>query len=85
MCSGRLSFAMCVCHEGCMRVDVWAGSLGSFLCFVTASCRRVALRMSTAVRSLILGLVLIPFGNLASIASVGWMWYMRVVVDVCFW
>ena len=56
-----------------MRVEFGAGSLGSFLCYVPASCTGVALRVSTAVRSWMLGLLLMPLGNLASIASVGWI------------
>ncbi len=59
-------------------------SLGSFLCSVPASCRSVALRVFIAVLSCILGLVLKPLGSLASITSVGWMWYVCVVLEVCF-
>jgi hypothetical protein len=66
-----------------MRVEFGAGFLGSFLCSVPASCRRVALRVSTAAPSWMLGLVLMPLGNLASITSVGWIWYVCVVLEAC--
>ncbi len=61
-----------------MRVEFGAGSLGSFLCPVPASCRRVALRVSTAVLSWMSGLALMPLGNLARITSVRWICMVRV-------
>ncbi len=67
-----------------MRVEFEAGSLGSSLYYVPASCRRVALRVSIAVMSWMLGLVLMPLSSLASITSVGWIWYVCVVLEVCF-
>ncbi len=67
-----------------MRVEFGAGSLGSFLCSVPASCRSLVLRVSIAVLSCILGLILMPLGSLASITSVGRMWYVCVVLEVCF-
>ncbi len=57
-----------------MRAEFGDVSLGSFLCFVPASCRSVALRVFIAVLSCILGLVLMPLGSLAIIASIGCMW-----------
>jgi hypothetical protein len=67
-----------------MRVEFGDVSLGNFLCSVPASCRSVALRVFIAVLSCILGLVLMPLGSLASITSVGWMWYVCIVLEVCF-
>ncbi len=67
-----------------MRVEFGDESLGNFLCSVPASCRRLALRVLIAVLSCILGLVLMPSGSLASITSVGWLWYVCVVLEVCF-
>ena len=67
-----------------MRVEFGDESLGNFLCSVPASCRSVALRVFIAVLRCILGLFLMPLGSLASITSVGWMWYVCVVLEVCF-
>ena len=67
-----------------MRVEFGDVCFGNFLCYVPASCKSVALRVFIAVLSCILGLVLLPLGSLASIASVGWMWYECVVLEVCF-
>ncbi len=66
-----------------MRVEFGDGSLGSFVCSVPASCRSVALRVSIVVLSWIFGLVMMPLGSLASVTSVGWMWYVCVVLEVC--
>ncbi len=38
----------------------------------------VVLRVLIAVFSCSFGLVLLPFGSLAIVAGVGWMWYMVV-------
>jgi len=38
----------------------------------------VALRVLIAVFSCSFGLVLLPFGSLAIVAGVGWMWYVVV-------
>ncbi len=67
-----------------MRVEFGAGYLGSFMCSVPVSCRRVALRVFIDVRSCILGLVLMPLGSLAIMASVGCMWYVCVLLGVYF-
>ena len=40
----------------------------------------VALRVLIAVFSCSFGLVLLPFGSLAIVAGVGWMWYVVVPV-----
>ena len=81
---GYRSRCVCVCHEGCMRVEFGDESLGSFLCSVSASCRSEALRVFITVLSCNLGLVLMPLGILANRISVGWMWYVCVVLEVCF-
>ena len=65
---------MYLCHEGCIIVEVGAGSLGSLLCSVSASRSRVALRVFIAICRCSLGLVLIPLGHLAMTTLVGWMW-----------
>ena len=62
MCSGRVSVAMCVCHEGWMRVEFGDESLGSFLCFVSISCRSVALRVFIVVLSFYFGAGFDAFG-----------------------
>jgi len=73
------------CHVGCMFVAVGVVSFGSFLFSVLAGWVSVALRVLIAVRSCSLGLVLLPFGSLAIMAGVGWMWYVVVpVVSVVF-
>ena len=56
-----------------MVVSMGVVSLGSFLCYVVAGRRRVALRVSMEVRRAVLGSVLSPFGSLAMIAFVGGM------------
>jgi hypothetical protein len=63
---------------GCMIVDVGVMSFGSFLFSVLAGWMSVALRVFIAVFSSSFGLVLLPFGSLAIVAGVGWMWYMVV-------
>jgi hypothetical protein len=43
----------------------------------------VDLKISMAVLSCIFGLVLLPWGSLATMASVGCMWYVKTVWEVC--
>ena len=64
-----------------MIVDVGAVSFGSFLFSVVAGWRRVARRVFIAVLSCSFGLVLLPFGNFAIVAVVGWMWYVVVPLE----
>ena len=59
----------------CIRAAFEALAFGSFLCSVVAGRRRVALRVSMAVRSVVFGPGLSPLGSLASITLVGEMWY----------
>ena len=40
-------------------------------------------RVSMAVRSCIFGLLLLPWGSLARMASVACMWYVKAVGEVC--
>jgi hypothetical protein len=61
-------------HELCMVVSRGVVSLGSFLIFMVAGRSRVALRVSMDVRREDLGPGLSPFGSLAMMALVGWMW-----------
>ena len=72
------SVLMYWCHVGCMIVDVGVMSFGSFLFSVLAGWMSVALRVLIAVFSCSFGLVLLPFGSLAIVAGVGWMWYVVV-------
>jgi hypothetical protein len=62
MWSGRLSVAICACHEGCMRVEFGDVSLGTFLCSVLASCWSVALRVFIVVLSFYFGAGFDAFG-----------------------
>jgi hypothetical protein len=66
-----------------MIVEFGEGSFGSFLYSVLADWRRVALRVFNAVSSCIGELVLMPFGSFASVAVVGWIWYVVVPFGVC--
>ena len=66
-----------------MSVDLSVGSLGSLRCSVPARRSRVGRRVSMAVRSCIFGLVHLPWGSLARMASVGCMWYVKVAGEVC--
>ena len=79
VCSGRSVFFMYACHVGCMSVAFGVGSLGNLRYSVPAGRSRVDRR----VRSCIFGLVLCPCGSLARVASVGYMWYVKVVGEVC--
>ncbi len=67
---------MYLCH-----VELVVGSFGSFLCSVSANWR-VALRVFNVVWSCSGELVLISFGSCASVAVVGWMWYVVVPLGV---
>ncbi len=80
---GRFNFFMYACHEGCISVVFVVGSLGSLRCYIPAGKSRVDRRVSMAVRSCIFGLVLCPWGSLARMASVGCMWYVKAVGEVC--
>ena len=82
MCSGRSVFFMYVCLEGCMSVFFGVGSLGSLRYFVPAGRSRVDHRVSMAVRSCIFGLVRLPWGSLARMASVDCMWYVKAAEEV---
>ncbi len=74
MCGGRLSVVMNFSHEACMVVSRGLVSLGSFLSSVFDERSKVALRISREVRREVLGPDLSPFGNLAMITLVGWIW-----------
>ena len=78
MWSGMSCLLMYWCHVGCMLVAFGVMSFGSFLFSVLAGWMRVALRVLIAVFSCRFGLVLLPFGSLASVAGVGGMWYVVV-------
>ena len=67
----------------CIAVDVDAAYFGSFLFYVLAGWRRVALRVFIAVLSCSLGLILLPLGSFAIVAGVGWMWYVIVPLGLC--
>ena len=79
----KVGFFMNACHEGCMSVVFGVGSLGSLRCSVPAGGSRVDRRVSLTVRSCIFGLVLLPWGSLARMASVSCMWYVKAAGDVC--
>ncbi len=51
--SGMVSVFMYLCHVGCMIVELGWLSFGSFLCLLSADWRRMALRVSNAVCSLL--------------------------------
>ena len=57
-----------------MSVVFLVRSLGILRCLVPAGRRNVDLRVYMAVRSCIFGLVLLPCGSLARMASMGCMW-----------
>ena len=71
---GRLSGAMNCSHEVCMVVSRGVVSFGSFLSSEIAGRSRVALRVSREVRRGVLGPGLSPFGSLAMVTLVGWIW-----------
>jgi hypothetical protein len=83
VCSGRSVFFKYACHERCMSVVFGVRSLGSLRCSVPAERISVDRRVSMVVRSCIFGQVLCPWGSLARIASMGCMWYVKAVVEVC--
>ncbi len=74
MCGGRLSVVMNCFHEACMVLSRGVVSEGSFLNSVDAGRRRVALSVSMEVRREVLGPSLSPFGKMAMITLVGWMY-----------
>ncbi len=59
----------------CIRFAFVVLGFESFLCSVEAGRSKVALRVSTVVRSAIVGLGLSQLGSLASTTLVGEMWY----------
>ena len=71
---GRLSGLVNCSHEVCMVVSIGAVSLGSFLSSELAGRSRVVLRVSREVQREVLGPGLSPFGSLAHITLVGWIW-----------
>jgi len=71
---GRLSGVINCSHEECMVVSRGVVSEGNFLNSVDAGRSRVALRVSREARREVLGPGLSPFGNLARITLVGWMY-----------
>ena len=60
----------------CIRVALVVLGFGIFLRSVVAGRSRVALRVSMAVQSAVLGPGLSPLGSLANIMFVGEMWYV---------
>ncbi len=74
MCGGRLSGVMNCIREVCMVVCRGVVSLGSFRSSVVAGRNIVALRVSMEVRRENLAPGLSPFGSLAMITLVDWMW-----------
>jgi hypothetical protein len=74
VCGERLSGVMNCSHELCMVVTIRVLSLGSFLSSEVVGRSRVALRVSREIRREVLGLGLSPFGSLAMIKLVGWIW-----------
>jgi len=74
VCGGRLSGVMNGSHEVCMVVSRGVVSLGSFLSSEVAGKSRVALWVSKEVRREVLGIGASPFGSLAMITLVGWIW-----------
>ena len=73
VCGGRLSGVMNCYHEVCMVVSNGVVSLGSFLSSMVVG-SRLALRVSREVSRAVLGPGLSPFGSLAIITLVGWIW-----------
>ena len=71
---GTLSGEMNSSQEACMVVSRGVVSSGSFLCFVVPRRSWVTLRVSREVRREVLGPGLSPFGNLATITLVGWIY-----------
>ena len=74
MCRGRLSGVINCFHGACMVVRRGMVSESNFLSFVVAKRSRVDLGVSREVRRAVLGPDLSPFGNLAMITLVGWIW-----------
>jgi len=52
-------------------------------CSVPAGTSRMDLKVSMAVRSCVFGLVQVLRGSLARMASVGCVWYVKVMGEVC--
>ena len=83
VCSGSSVFYMYVCHEGCISVILRARSLGILRCSFPVGMSRVDLKVSMTVRRCIFGLVLLLWGSLARMASVGCIWYEKAAGEVC--
>jgi hypothetical protein len=74
LCGGRLSDVIHYSHVACIVVSRGVMSLGSFLCTVFDRRSRMALRVSREVLREVLGPVLSPFGSLAMMTLVGWIY-----------
>ena len=74
VCGGRLSGVMNWSHEVCMVTSRGVVSFGSFLSSEVVGRSEVALRIFREVRREVLGPGLSPFGSLAMITLVGWVW-----------
>ena len=74
VCGGRLSVVMNFSQEACMVVSGGVVSLGNFLSSVFDGRSKVALRVYREVQREVLGPDLSPFGSLATIALLGWIW-----------
>ena len=77
---GRLSGAMNCNHEVYMVVSSGVAFWGSFLSSEVAGRSRVALRISREVRREVLGPGFSPFGTLAMITLMGWMWSVQYIL-----
>ena len=71
---GRLSGVMNGSHDVCMVMCRGVVSLGSLLSSEVAGRSRMALRVSRQIRREVLGPIVSPFGSLAMITLVGWIW-----------
>ena len=74
---------MYACHEACMSVVFGVRSLGSLRCSVPAGRSRGDRRVSMAVRKYFFWLVLLPWGSLARMTSMGRMRYVKATWEVC--
>ena len=81
MCGGELSDMMNGSYEVCMVVSRGVVSLGSFMTSVGDERSSVALRVSMEVRREDLVPGLSPFGSLAMITLVGWMWSVKSTLE----
>ena len=59
-------------------------SLGRLRGSVPAKRSRVDRKVSMAARRCIFGLVLLPWASLVRMASVGCMWYVKALGEVCY-